>query len=196
MDLTPLVTTFTFVFLAELGDKTQLTVIMLSSKSTVASVFAGSMLAFFLVDGLSAVIGGELLGLLPTEWVSLISGLVFAFYGFFLLFRRDKEIEIRSEKATFLNAFSMISLMELGDKTQLASVLLAAEFKSPFVVLIGVMLAFSVVTGIGVVFGAKLLRFLPERYLRTATSLLFILIGFIFIIDAIAGLASLPLFLL
>ncbi|MCW4027617.1 MAG: TMEM165/GDT1 family protein [Candidatus Bathyarchaeota archaeon] len=196
MDLTPLATTFTFVFLAELGDKTQLTVIMLSSKSTVASVFAGSMLAFFLVDGLSAVIGGELLGLLPTEWVSLISGLVFAFYGFFLLFRRDKEIEIRSEKATFLNAFSMISLMELGDKTQLASVLLAAEFKSPFVVLIGVMLAFSVVTGIGVVFGAKLLRFLPERYLRTATSLLFILIGFIFIIDAIAGLASLPLFLL
>lgn len=196
MDLTPLVTTFTFVFLAELGDKTQLTVIMLSPKSSVASVFAGSMLAFFLVDGLSAVIGGELLGLLPTEWVSLISGLVFAFYGFFLLFRRDNEIKIRSEKATFLNAFSMISLMELGDKTQLASVLLAAEFKSPLVVLIGVMLAFSVITGIGVVFGAKLLRFLPERYLRTATSLLFILIGFIFVIDAIAGLASLPLFLL
>lgn len=189
VDLAPFVTTFTFVFLAELGDKTQLTVITLSSKSSVASVFAGSMLAFFLVDGLSALIGGELLGLLPTEWVSLIPRLAFAFYGFFLIFHRDKEIEIRSEKATFLNAFSMIFLMELGDKTQLASVLLAAEFNSPLVVLIGVMLAFFVITGVGVVFGAKLLRFLPERYLGTATSLLLILIGFVFIIDAIASLA-------
>lgn len=194
VDVVPLMTSFTFVFLAELGDKTQLAAIMLSSRSSAISVFAGSMLAFFLVNGLSALIGGELLGFLPSEWLSLISGLVFIFYGFFSLIHRNEKIEIKDQKATFLKTFSMISLMELGDKTQLASIFLAAEFKSPLIVLIGVMLAFAVVTGIGVIFGAKLLKLLPEKYLRIGASLLFILFGLIFILDTVTGLASLRFF--
>jgi len=76
--------------------------------------------------------------------------------------------------------------MELGDKTQLASIVLAAELNNPLIVLAGVMLAFSVVTGIGVIFGAKLLRLLPEKYLRIGTSLLFILFGCIFALGAIS----------
>ncbi|MFQ6094679.1 MAG: TMEM165/GDT1 family protein [Candidatus Bathyarchaeia archaeon] len=178
-------TAFTFVFLAELGDKTQLTAIMLSSKASAVSVFAGSMSAFFLVDGLSVLIGGELFRNLPSQWVSLISGLVFIFYGFFSIFHREGKIEIKKQKVTFLKAFSMICLMELGDKTQIASVFLAAELKSPLIVLMGVVLAFSLVTGIGVIFGAKLLGLLPEKYVRKGTLLLFIFFGFIFILDAI-----------
>lgn len=91
---------------------------------------------------------------------------------------------VEGQKVSFLKTFSMISLMELGDKTQLASVVLAAEFKSPVVVLVGVMLAFLVVTGIGVVFGSKLLRLLPEKYLRVGTAFLFILFGIAFILNA------------
>lgn len=83
VDIVPLMTSFALVFMAELGDKTQLTAIMLSSKASSRSVFAGAMLAFLLVDGVSALIGGELLTLLPYEWVSLGSGLVFMFFGFY-----------------------------------------------------------------------------------------------------------------
>ena len=75
--------------------------------------------------------------------------------------------------------------MELGDKTQLASIALAAELKNPLIVLVGIMLAFSVVTGIGVILGAKLLRLIPEKYLKIGTSLLFMFLGFIFMLNAI-----------
>lgn len=181
----PLMTAFAFVFLAELGDKTQLTAIMLSSKSSAISVFAGSMVAFFLVDGVSALIGGELLSFLPYELVAFTSGLVFIIFGIFSFIRSDEKIKIEQQKTTFLKTFSLIALMELGDKTQLASIVLAAELKNPLIVLAGIMLAFSVVTGIGVILGAKLVRLIPEKYLKIGTSLLFVLFGVIFILNAI-----------
>jgi len=187
MIIVPFLTAFTFVFLAELGDKTQLTAVMLSSKSSATSVFAGSMLAFFLVDGLSALVGGQLLSFLPYTLVSFGSGLVFIIFGAFSLIRRNGKIKIEKQKASFLKTFSLISLMELGDKTQLASIVLAAELKNPLVTLVGIMLAFSVITGIGVIVGAKLLRLMPEKYLKIGASLLFIFFGFIFILNAIAG---------
>jgi len=181
----PLITAFSLVFLAELGDKTQLTTIMLSSKASAACVFVGAMLAFFVVDGVSALVGGTLLGFLPYKWVRLGSGLVFIIFGVFSLVRKREEIKKERQEVTLLKTFSMISLMELGDKTQLASIVLAAELGSPLVVLLGVMLAFAVVTGIGVIFGAKVLSLLPERYLEVGASLLFMLFGLIFILSAI-----------
>jgi len=188
VDLVPLMTAFTFVFMAELGDKTQLTTIMLSSKASARSVFTGAMLAFFLVDGISALIGGELLSFLPSEWVSLSSGLVFILFGCLSLLRNEKAV-IEDQKASFLKTFSMISLMELGDKTQFTSIVLAAELKNPIIALAGVMLAFSVVTGISVIFGSKLVRLLPEKYLRIGTALLFILFGIIFILNTMTNLS-------
>jgi len=186
LDVVPLITAFTFVFLAELGDKTNLTTMMLSSKAPAISVFAGSMLAFFLVDGVSTLIGGELLSFLPYKLVSLASGLLFIVFGAFSLIGRKERIEIKNQRATFIRTFSFVCLMELGDKTQLASIVLAAELNNPLIVLVGVMLAFSAVTGIGVIFGAKLLRLLPEKHLRIGTSLLFILFGCIFALSAIS----------
>ena len=181
----PLITAFTFVFLAELGDKTQITTIMLSSKASATSVFTGAMLAFFVVDGVSALVGGTLLGFLPYRWVRLGSGLVFIVFGVFsMIHRKGEKIKEERQEVTFLKTFSMVSLMELGDKTQLASIALAADFGSPIAVLLGVMLAFAVVTGIGVILGARLLSLLPERYLEVGSSLLFIFFGLVFILSA------------
>lgn len=193
MDIVALMTAFAFVFLAELGDKTQLTAVMLASKGSAISVFAGAMSAFFLVDGISALVGGELLGFLPYELVTFSSGLAFIIFGTFSLIRRNEEIKMETQKATFLKTFSLIALMELGDKTQLASIVLAAELKNPLIVLIGVMLAFSVVTGIGIIIGSKLLKLIPEKYVKIGASLLFILFGFIFILNAV-GFGSNSLF--
>jgi putative Ca2+/H+ antiporter (TMEM165/GDT1 family) len=187
MDITALITAFAFIFIAEFGDKTQLTAVVLSSKGSSISVFTGAMAAFFLVDGVSALLGGQLLGFLPYRLVALGSGLVFVGFGVFSLFRGDGEFEVESSRATFLKTFSLIALMELGDKTQLASIVLAAEFQNPVIVVVGVMFALSAVTLIGVALGTKLLRLIPKRYLRIGTSLLFILFGAIFILDALTG---------
>jgi len=188
--MVPLIAAFTFVFLAELGDKTQLAAIMLSSKASAASVFVGAMLAFFVVDGISALIGGKLLGFLPYKWLGFISGSLLLAFGIISLIHRDDKVNLNSQGGSLLKTFSLISLMELGDKTQFASILLAAEFNSSLIVLLGIMLAFSVITGIGVIFGRKLLRILPEKYLQVGTSLLFIFFGLIFILNAVTGVVS------
>ena len=77
--------------------------------------------------------------------------------------------------------------MELGDKTQIASIALATQFSSPLIVFIGIMLAFILVTGVGVILGSKFISLLPMRYLRVGTAVLFILFGVIFMIHFITG---------
>ncbi len=186
-DLTPLLTSFTLVFLAELGDKTQLCTIMLSSRSSVISVFSGAMVAFFLVDGLSALLGGELLGFIPKNVIGLTAGLIFILFGLISLLRKEGETAFNKTEASFFKTFSLVSLMELGDKTQMASILLAVQFRNPLMVLIGVMLAFSLITGIGVILGSKILKFVGDKYLKIVTSIIFIVFGFNLIFDALSA---------
>ncbi|MEM2416367.1 MAG: TMEM165/GDT1 family protein [Nitrososphaerota archaeon] len=91
-EINSLITAFTFIFLAELGDKTQITTIVFSSKSSAISVFSGAMLAFFLVDGLSAIIGGKLINFIDYKWINLIAGLIFIFLGLLSFFLRMKKL--------------------------------------------------------------------------------------------------------
>ncbi|MBS7648642.1 TMEM165/GDT1 family protein [Candidatus Bathyarchaeota archaeon] len=142
------------------------------------------MAAFFLVDGLSALLCGELLSLLPHEILGFASGLTFIVFGLISLIHRNEKDIPSDTKSSFLKTFSLIALMELGDKTQAASILLAAQFNNPQMVLAGVMLAFSIITGIAVIFGHKILGFIPERHLKIGTSLAFIIIGLILVIEA------------
>ena len=189
VDLIPLFASFSMVFLAELGDKTQICIVMLSSKSSAFSIFLGAMSAFFIVNGLSVLLGRELLNFLPQVIISLAAGLIFIFFGLISLLHKNRETIFRNTniKSSFIKTFLLISLMELGDKTQIASMLLAAQFRNPLMVLAGVMLAFSILTGIGVFLGCKILRFMPERYLKIGSSAVFIALGALIIFEAITN---------
>lgn len=192
MDLRALLTPFILIFLAELGDKTQICAIVLSSKGSASSVFLGAMAAFLMVDGLSALLGGELLVLMPPRVLGLITGLVFIFLGLIsLLYKSERALCEKSGK-TLIQAFSLISLMEVGDKTQISSTLLAAKLGNPIFTLTGIMLAFATVTGIGVLLGYKILRFMPEKHLRIIASIVFTLFGLLFILETLLNLELLP----
>ncbi|MBS7653826.1 MAG: TMEM165/GDT1 family protein [Candidatus Bathyarchaeia archaeon] len=192
MDLTALLTPFVLIFLSELGDKTQICAIILSSKGSASSVFLGAMTAFLMVDGLSALLGGELLALMPHGILGLITGLVFIFFGLISLLYKSKSVLCERSGKTLVQTFSLISLMEIGDKTQIASVLLAAKIGNPILALISIMLAFATVTGIGVLLGYKILRFMPEKYLRIIASMVFIMFGLIFILETLLNIELLP----
>jgi len=188
MDLVPLISTFAVVALAELGDKTQFASISLSAKGSPLSVFFGSMLGFLLVDGLSVVVGDALASVLPIRWIALCSGLVFIIFGVYTLLSKEKqETKFKERGFPLATSFSFVALMELGDKTQFVIIALAADFSSPILVFIGMMLAFLVVTGIGIFFGAKFLKRLPMKYVKKATSALFIFFGIISIVGALTG---------
>jgi putative Ca2+/H+ antiporter (TMEM165/GDT1 family) len=188
MDALPIVSTFLLILVAELGDKTQLAIISLSSNYKASHVFSGAMLAFLAVDGISLTVGGSLLALLPIRLVLIVSGIVFIIFGVVpLLSKKEKEdIKLKRKSSTLplIACFSLISLMELGDKTQLVTITLAAE-TSPILVLLGMTMAFALLTSVAVVMGAKLLSRLPLKWLKIGTSALFIIIGALTILSAI-----------
>tara|TARA_B100000579_G_C22763688_1_gene820289 strand:+ start:684 stop:974 length:291 start_codon:yes stop_codon:yes gene_type:complete len=86
MILTLLFSTFFAVFLAEMGDKTQLTTITLSSTTNKPlAVFIGSSIALILATSLGALAGGSIANLIPAFLLKLLSGIVFLIIGINLL---------------------------------------------------------------------------------------------------------------
>ena len=88
MDWRLLLTTFGSVFLAELGDKTQLaTLCFATGKNTLLPVFIGSSLALVTSSLLACIVGSALTRVLPIRWVHLGAGAVFIILGALLVIR-------------------------------------------------------------------------------------------------------------
>ena len=84
-------------------------------------------------------------------------------------------MDLKIVGATFMTLF----LAEMGDKTQLAVLSLAAATRQPLAVFVGAAGALLLVTGLGVLVGEGLTRIVPEVILHKAAALLFIVIGVI-----------------
>jgi len=98
MDLSLLISTFLTVFLAELGDKTQLATVALSGTSDrPLAVFVGSSSALVLASLLGAMAGGSIANLIPTEWLQLAAAAGFLIIGSQLL-RRSSSDESAEDK--------------------------------------------------------------------------------------------------
>jgi Ca2+/H+ antiporter, TMEM165/GDT1 family len=79
-------TAFITLFLAELGDKTQLAVITMTAKTdSKLSVFIGASLALVLVSLLGVLLGGILSQYIPTEWLQRIVAVAFIVIGILML---------------------------------------------------------------------------------------------------------------
>jgi len=188
LDLAPLLSSFAIVALAELGDKTQIAVVALSAEHRPRSVFVGALLAFALIDGVSALIGGTIAPYIPPFWIGLAAGITFIIFGTYaLLSKEDTVVKIKEHSKAVTTSFLLIAIMELGDKTQLAVMGLAAEYNAPAQVFIGVMLAFTMLTATGAAFGKAISRWLSKRYIKVGSGLLFIAFGLIFLLQAITG---------
>lgn len=189
MSLTPLVASFMLVAVAELGDKTQIAVITLSSRFKTLPVFFGTMLAFLLTAGIAVAIGDALTFVLPIFWIRIIAAGIFLVFGFYTIISRkgEEQVETREGRNAVLSSFSLIGLMELGDKTQFAIIALSAEYELPLLVFLGVILAFALITGIGVLAGTALTRFVPLKYIQLGSGFVFILFGVAFLVNAVLG---------
>jgi putative Ca2+/H+ antiporter (TMEM165/GDT1 family) len=187
MDLLPLISSFGIIALAELGDKTQVTIMCLSANKRVKSVFVGAIVAFALVDGISALIGGTIAAFIPTQWVGIGAGVAFLVFGVYSLLSKTEEVKVNNSSLNIARSFSLIALMELGDKTQLSVIALAAEYDAPLMVFVGVMFALALLTIIGILVGSVISRFVPMKYIKVGSSLVFILFGVLFLFGAITG---------
>jgi len=187
MDLLPLISSFGIIAFAELGDKTQVTIVCLSANKRARTVFLGAILAFALVDGISALVGGTIAAFIPNQWAGIGAGVAFLVFGVYSLLSRAEEVKVNNSSLSLARSFSLIGLMELGDKTQLSVIALAAEYDAPLMVFVGVMFALALLTVIGIFVGSVISRFVPMKYIKVGSSLVFILFGAIFLFGAITG---------
>jgi Ca2+/H+ antiporter, TMEM165/GDT1 family len=166
------------VFLAEMGDKTQLIAMALAGRYKPVTVLLGILCATGAAHVLSVVAGGFLGGLLAGPWLQFLAGISFLFFGIWTL-RGDKDDEggIRSGANPFFVVFWTFLLGEMGDKTMLTTASIAAQYRSAVPVWIGSTIGMVAADGlaIGVVWllGTKL----PERRLRMGAALIFLAFG-------------------
>jgi putative Ca2+/H+ antiporter (TMEM165/GDT1 family) len=83
----------------------------------------------------------------------------------------------------FLTTFGVIFLAEMGDKTQLAAMTMAAQSKRPWAVFIGSALALTAVSAIGVVVGSVVGNYFPLVWIKRAAAVAFIVIGVLILLD-------------
>jgi Ca2+/H+ antiporter, TMEM165/GDT1 family len=172
---------FAVIFVAEMGDKTQLVAMMFALRYRWWVVLAAIAAATTAVHVLSVAIGHYLGAALPTHLLGLLAGAMFVFFGLWTL-RGDSlsdEEASRAAKATspaFFVVFSAFLLAELGDKTMLATITLAADHDWVGV-WIGSTLGMVVADGLAIVVGAVAGKHLPERAIQLGAAALFLLFG-------------------
>ncbi|MDN4522150.1 MULTISPECIES: TMEM165/GDT1 family protein [Mycolicibacterium] len=201
--LAALLLSFAVIFVAELGDKTQLVAMMFALRYRWWVVLSAITAATAVVHVLSVAIGYYLGAALPTHLLGFIAGAMFIFFGLWTL-RGDSltdEETSRAAKATapaFFVVTSAFVLAELGDKTMLATVTLAAD-RDWLGVWIGSTLGMVAADGLAILVGAVAGKHLPERLIQISAAALFLLFGFYMVFDnllptaptaAVAGAAS------
>lgn len=179
--LAALLVSFAVIFIAEMGDKTQLVAMMFALRYRWWVVLGAITFATTLVHVLSVAIGHYLGAALPTHLLGLIAGAMFIFFGLWTLrgdSLSDEETSV-AQKATapaFFVVTSAFFLAELGDKTMLATITLAADHDWVGV-WIGSTLGMVVADGLAIIVGAVAGKHLPERLIQIVAAALFLLFG-------------------
>jgi putative Ca2+/H+ antiporter (TMEM165/GDT1 family) len=167
------------IFLAELGDKTQLVALTLATCYSTGVVLWGIFWATLAVHVFSAGIGWFIGDRLPVEWIMFTAGIAFVVFGFWTLrgdHLDDGEKSCRKTIHPFWLVFSTFFIAELGDKTMLSTVTLAST--NPFLpVWIGSTLGMVVSDGLAIIAGKMLHAKLPEKSIKIFASLIFFLFG-------------------
>lgn len=169
---------FLTVALAELGDKSQILVFLLSSRTKKhLRLLAGVMLGFLVVDGCAILVGSWVVQLVPAFWLKLVAGLIFVILGLIMtLSKHDGKESVPHLKTPFLTGFSMILVAEWGDKTQIASALFAATYH-PVLVFVSVLTALLVLSASAIYLGKFIAHKLDARFTTKAAGILFVVIG-------------------
>lgn len=193
MELDSIIIPLLAVGLAEMGDKTQLSILILSTRTKeYFRLLLGVMLAFLLTDGLAILLGSYVGNVMPVTAVKAFSGLVFIVFGILILKNGPEEEEATmslSSRSAFISGFSMIFLSEWGDKTQIASALFATEY-DPHMVLAGVMMALFLLSLMAIFLGRYLANKIDRKLLSRAAGAIFLLIGSSFLLSALPSLLA------
>ncbi len=175
---------FALIFVAELGDKTLLAVLLLSARYRPLPVVLGACAAFLVHTSL-AVGFGQLFALLPADWVHAVAAALFALFGFLLIVRppeaEDEGALARGAHRPAATAFLVIFVAEWGDMTQILTAALTGKASVALGRLGGSVATFAGATGglwagtiLAALIGHAAGRRLPERAIRLVAGIAFL----------------------
>jgi putative Ca2+/H+ antiporter (TMEM165/GDT1 family) len=183
---------FGVIFIAELGDKSQLMALAFATRFPAVAVLVAITIATALVHLGSVVLGATVAAVLPTNVVAIVAGVAFLVFAAWTL-RGDvlgasDEARARTEptRSIVLTVGTAFFLAELGDKTMLATVTLATHenvLGTWIGSTAGMVVADALAIGVGKVLGTNL----PERAIRIGAAVAFVVFGLVLIWDGVHG---------
>jgi len=178
-----LISSIGLIFLMELGDKTMLTVMCLSAQYRRPKlVLLATMIALATSSVIAVIIGFILSATLPVEIITYVSGFLFLILGIFTLVKSDSEtVDTCDNLGTLFGMFSLVLISELGDKSQIATLALAAQSPFPVMIFIGAIIGFFIVNSIGAYAGSSIAERIPIKTVKRVVGIIFILFGILVI---------------
>lgn len=169
------------VALAEIGDKTMLLAIVLAARLRAPwQILAGILLATIANHALAALIGQEVAGLLDAPWFRIAVAVGFIAMAAWTLVPDkldDDEEGFKQRGGAFLTTLVAFFLVEMGDKTQIATIALGAQYKSVAIVAAGTTLGMMLANAPAVFLGDELVKRVSLNATRIAAALLFLVLG-------------------
>ena len=175
------------VFLAEMGDKTQLVVLAFAAKYRWQAVLAGMATGIIAVHSLAVLLGSLMGNVIPPLLMQGVAAFLFLVFGIWTLrdSPEEKDGAIAYSFSPFLTVAMAFFVGEMGDKTQLAAFTMAASYDSSLLVLTGAVIGMLIADSMGLVCGILLHKRLPERKLQLVSGSLFILFGILGLMELI-----------
>jgi len=186
-----LLLSFGVIFVAELGDKSQLMALAFAARYKAMPVLIGITIATAVVHAISVGIGAVVGASIPTQAISIIAGLAFlAFAGWTL--RGDSLDEAEAAKADRTNRSAIIAasgaffLAELGDKTMLATITLATT-EGAVGTWAGSTLGMVAADALAIIVGKQLGSRLPDRAIKIGATIAFVVFGALLLFEGVRG---------
>jgi putative Ca2+/H+ antiporter (TMEM165/GDT1 family) len=179
---------FGVIFLAELGDKSQLMALAFASRYRASSVLVAISLATLLVHA-GSVLLGSVLTVLPVEAIRVAAGVAFLGFAAWTLVgdalgEDDEARAARTGRWAILTIGAAFFIAELGDKTMLATITLATT-SEPWGTWLGSTAGMVVADALAIGVGAVLGRRLPERAIKLGAAAAFVVFGVALIVEGL-----------
>ena len=184
MPIQTLISSAGLVLLMELGDKTMLTTMCLSAQYRCPGlVFLATMVALATSSVIAVIIGYFLSTTLPVEIITYVSGILFIVLGIYTLAKSNSDVpDTCDNPGTMFGMFSLVLMSELGDKSQITILALAAQTPFAIMVFVGSIIGFLIVNGLGAWAGDRVATRIPIKTIKKVVGIIFILFGALIVV--------------
>jgi Ca2+/H+ antiporter, TMEM165/GDT1 family len=183
--MTAFLTSLAIVVLAEMGDKTQLLAMAFASRFRWQTVMWGVLVATAANHLFAVLVGNYLTNIVPLEYIKIAAAVSFIIFGLWTI--RGDKLEGEDKKYNFSPFWTVAAaffVAEMGDKTQLATVALAAEFNTIVPVWLGTTAGMLIADAFGIIVGIVLHKNIPEKQVKWFAAMVFIGFGLWGLYDA------------